>query len=202
MMLDKGQFLSKALTMREMKEIAEISHSGLLERAFKELSGELDINGNSECFQRLRESHARKLLGFWQRKRTQYLQAQREGRIEGLGRELTIGDEKLTISELGVYEDDEAQALLIQRRTSTEKDEVSITADPERGIDELMNPPTIKSEVTDPQEITDISYKVVLRQGRISTFERVLVRMDPQHQRPYIKDIRVIDCSIFGVELP
>lgn len=200
MLPDKGPFLSTQLSEEEMREVSETPHSQLLARAFNALSSELDTNGNSAQFQELRIVHARKLIAYWEGKRKHYLEAQRQGKV-GVGGELIAGDERLTVFELGVYEDDEAQALSIHRRTRTEKDEVSIVADIHIGVDDFMRPPTIKSDITDPDEVTDISFKVVFRGGRISTFERTLVRMDPENNRPYIKDTRVIDCSIFGVDL-
>ena len=194
-------FFAEKITKEELEKLTETSHAKLLDKAFTALSDELDIHGNTAEFQKLRKKHSSKILAFWQNKLSIYQEAQKEGLIKE--QELySLGDETISVVVCGVYEDDDSAILQINRHTKTEKDEVQITADREQGIDEFVYPPTIKSEVKfDPEEAPDIYYKVVFRKGRISTFERTFVHTDPKHQRPYIKDTRCIDCSIFGVEV-
>jgi len=169
-------FFADKITGEESKELSETSHAKLLSEAFESLSNELDKHGNTAEFQELRKKHSLKPY--------------------------SLGDETISVVVCGVYEDEDSAVLQINRHTKTEKDEVQITADRGTGIDEFAYPPTIKSEVKfDPGEAPDIYYKVIFRRGRISTFERALIHTDSSYKRPYIKDIRTIDCSIFGVEV-
>lgn len=194
-------FFADKITGEESKELSETSHAKLLSEAFEGLSSELDKHGNTAEFQELRKKHSLKLLRFWQNKIKIYQEAQKKGLINEQ-EPYSLGDETISVVVCGVYEDEDSAVLQINRHTKTEKDEVQITADRGTGIDEFAYPPTIKSEVKfDPGEAPDIYYKVIFRRGRISTFERALIHTDPNHQRPYIKDIRTIDCSIFGVEV-
>ena len=194
-------FGNAELTEKELGEIEGISHSALLEQAFHDLTGELDENGNTEVFGELREKYGRKLITFWQQKRILFEKAVKESRTKA-GEEFVNGSERLLVIELGVYERDDEIVLQINRKTDTEEDEVSITVSTERGLDEFLRPPTIKSKIrTEPTEAPDIYYEVVFRNGKISTFERLIYREDQDHIRPYIKDVRIIDCSIFGVEV-
>ncbi len=194
-------FFAEKITKEESEELSEMSHAKLLSEAFETLSNELDKHGNTTEFQELRKKHSLKLLKFWQNKIKIYQKAQKEGLIKEQ-EPYSLGNETISVVVCGVYEDEDSAFLQINRHTKTEKDEVQITADRGTGIDEFAYPPTIKSEVKfDPGEAPDIYYKVVFRRGRISTFERALIHTDPNHQRPYIKDIRSIDCSIFGVEI-
>jgi hypothetical protein len=194
-------FFAEKITKEESEELSEMSHAKLLSEAFETLSNELDKHGNTTEFQELRKKHSLKLLKFWQNKIKIYQKAQKEGLIKEQ-EPYSLGNETISVVVCGVYEDEDSAILQINRHTKTEKDEVQITADRGTGIDEFAYPPTIKSEVKfDPGEAPDIYYKVVFRRGRISTFERALIHTDPNHQRPYIKDIRSIDCSIFGVEI-
>lgn len=202
-------FRGGVLSEEEAKILDETSHSALLHGAFTALADELDQNGNTEKFDSLRIGHAVKLMDYWRTKVTVYKQAVAEGRILD-GQELIRGNERLTVSQLGVYENDEEMVLNITRRTKTEDDEVSITASLDSGIDEFMHPPMIKSKVsTDPDEPSiNLYYELILRSNafypdspfKISTFQRTLVREDPNHVRHYIKDTRIIDSSSFGVE--
>jgi len=194
-------FFAEKITKEESEELAEMSHAKLLSEAFETLFNELDNHGNTVKFQELRKEHSLKLLKFWQNKIKIYQKAQKEGLIKE-GEPYPLGDETISVVVCGVYEDEDSAFLQINRHTKTEKDEVQITADKETGIDEFAFPPTIKSEVKfDPEEAPDIYYKVVFRKAKISTLERTLVHTDPNNQRPYIKDTRCIDCSIFGVEI-
>lgn len=194
-------FFIDKITDRESKELAKVSHVSLLSEAFKDLSSELDNHGNTAEFQELRKKHSSKLLKFWQNKIKIYQKAQKEGLIKEQ-ESYSFGDETISVVVCGVYEDEDSAFLQINRHTKTEKDEVQMTADREQGIDEFVYPPMIKSEVKfDSEEAPDIYYKVIFRKGKISTFERTLVHTDLNCQRPYIKDTRCIDCSIFGVEI-
>lgn len=194
-------FFTEKITKEESEELSEMSHAKLLSETFEAFSKEIDKHGNTAEFQELRKKHSLKLLKFWQNKIKIYQKAQKEGLIKEQ-EPYSIGDETISVVVCGVYEDEDSAVLQINRHTKTEKDEVQITADRGTGIDEFAYPPTIKSEVKfDPGEAPDIYYKVIFRRGRISTFERALIHTDPNHQRPYIKDIRTIDCSIFGVEV-
>lgn len=202
-MQEQGQFLTTTLSEKEIGEILAKPHATLLAEAFEALAGELDTGGNTDEFLRLRQERGQKLIAYWQGKRREYQEALEAGIISERGKELVTGDERLVVMQLGVYERDDEEVLHIERRTKTEKDEISITASSSLGIDEFLSPPRISSEIsTDPEEPADILYKVTFRRGRISTFERTIIHEDKENfARPYIKDTRVIDCSIFGVEI-
>ena len=199
----------RVLSKEESKLLEETPHNELLHKAFTALADELDRNGNTEKFDSLRMDHAAKLMDYWRTKVAVYKQAIADGRIKD-GGEFVRGNERLAVSQLGVYENDEEAVLYITRRTKTEDDEVSITATLDLGVDEFLHPPTIKSKVSiDPDEPSfDIYYEIILRSNafypdspfRISTFQRTLVREDPNYIRHYLKDTRTIDCSSFGVE--
>ncbi|OGH10473.1 MAG: hypothetical protein A2857_02140 [Candidatus Levybacteria bacterium RIFCSPHIGHO2_01_FULL_36_15] len=189
------------ISEQERQKLAEIPHKVLLEEYFNALTGELDTKGNTPRFQLLRQEYARKMLVYWQVKWLKYQQAQKEGIVRE-SQELVSADEKLSTLYLEPYESDDQRVLLINRKTETERDEVSITASLDSGIDEFFRPPTIKSDIkSDPDEPSDIHYKVVFRRGKISTFERTRLLFDNTGKNHYIKDTRVIDCSTFGVEL-
>ncbi|MCJ7804901.1 hypothetical protein MUP35_04190 [Patescibacteria group bacterium] len=186
-------FFAEKITREESEELAEMSHAKLLGEAFEALSKELDTQGNTAKFQELRKEHSLKLIKFWKNKVGVYQKAQKEGLVK-VGDSYSHRDETISVVVCGVYEDDNSVFLDIKRHTKTENDEVQMTIR-KTGIDEFGWPPTIKSEVKlDPKEAPDIYYKVTLRKGIISTFERNLYRTDPNHQRPFIKDTRNITC--------
>ncbi len=165
----------------------------LLKEAFDSMVVELDTHGNTPEFQSIRRHHSHLLIGYWQARREAY-EASTSGAV---GEELVTGDEKLVVFKLGVYGDEDSEVLSIERRTPTQKDKVSITADIYHGIDEFAYPPTLESEISfEAGEAPDLYYKAVFRQGRISTFERVMIKLDAENRGGYVKDIRVIDCSI------
>lgn len=185
-------FFAEKVIKEESEELAEISHTELLSEAFEALSNELDNYGNTAKFQELRKEHSLKLIKFWKNKVEIYQKAQKEGLVKP-GDSYSLGEETISATVCGVYEDDDSVFLDIKRHTKTENDEVQMTIDRKTGIDEYAFPPIIKSEVKlDPKEAPDIYYKVVLPKGIISTFERSLYHTDPKHQLPFIKDTRSI----------
>lgn len=201
MTVEQGSFLAVDLQAAEMAEIEGMPHAELLAKAFQALTQELDTNGNTERFAQIRQRYSRKLIAFWAMKRSAYMRAREEGLIRE-GEVLQTGDERLTIQKIGEMDRDDDMSLLIVRETPLEKDDVSVTINGERGIDYFLRPPHIKSEIrTESTDAPNLIYEVSFHNKFISTFSRLVVHEDPENQRPYIKDMREIDCSIFGIDL-
>ncbi len=184
------------LSDEEKRALAETSHSALLAETFKALTDELDAHGNTDQFAKLRTDHARKLILYWKNKVAIYKQALSE-KVITPGATLIRGEENLVISQ---YNNDDV-ILMISRKTSLEEDEVRISVSSRGEISQYVDPPTIKSKIkTDPDEVYDMSYKVTFATDRylpgnsfmISSFEREKVYEDPEHQRPWVYDTRVI----------
>lgn len=204
-LIKETRSLPSNLPLIELPAIPEASHSILLAESFDNLYHELNTNGNTARFLELRKRYSARLIDFWQQKKRTYEAASQDAKETEpfKGDVLTIGDEKLTVIMLGVYESEDEAVLHIERETPTEKDVVTIAASLDFGLDEFLRPPKIKSEIrSDPSEPHDLEYEVVFRNGLISTFSRLRAIEDPNHKKPYIKVHESIDCSIFGVELP
>jgi len=190
--LDQFKIFFEGTASKELEQLPEISHAELLSEAFKALFNELDSHGNTDKFQELRKKYSLRLLKFWQNKIKIYQKAQKQNLVKR-GEFYSLGDEAISVSTCGVYEDEDLVVLDIKRHTKTGNDNFQVTINNETGIDDFLSPPTIKSEVRlDPMEAPDIYYKVVFREGQINTFERTLYHTDPTHKLPFIKDTRSI----------
>lgn len=180
------------ITEQESRKFAEISHSVLLEKTFNAFTSELDTNVNTPKFKKLRKEYGDALVAYWENKRMIVEKAKKEGLVQ---KEYIVGDERISVSQVGVWGRNDEPVLEIKRRTKTEEDDVFITVSRETG---LMFPQTIRSEIrTDPEESSDIFYEVKFKEGKIITFRRTLIKSDPEGNHLYIKDTRIIDFSSF-----
>lgn len=188
-----------AMTDAKIAETLQIPHQQLLHEAFDALTGQLDRQGYTGRFNHLRHIHSKKILEYWAAKKAQFEALSGEN-----GGSITVGHERIEMIGAERYEDEDDKVLRIIVRDPHEKSSFSMTVNTMLGLDEFMNPPTVESEISlTPGGAPDYYYKAVFRNQRISTFTRtkVMPALGALGELGgYMKDTRVIDCSIFGVE--
>ena len=186
----------------ESEAIEVKTHGQLLQEIFRQLTHELDANGNTQNLRRLREEASLQLMGFWQREMALYEDAVKSGKIKTNG-ELNLGEEKIQITTAEDYSDEDRLILSLSRRTPTENDTFRAERDSLSGrVDNFVFPPTVKSEIRPEKgEPPDTLFEITFRNGKISTLSRTSYHLDPDNLLPYVKDQRAIDFSLFGMDL-
>ena len=186
----------------ESETIEGKTHGQFLQEIFRQLTHELDANGNTQNLRRLREEASLQLMGFWQREMALYEDAVKSGKIKTNG-ELNLGEEKIQITTAEDYSDEDRLILSLSRRTPTENDTFRAERDSLSGrVDNFVFPPTVKSEIRPEKgEPPDTLFEITFRNGKISTLSRTSYHLDPDNLLPYVKDQRAIDFSLFGMDL-
>lgn len=194
--------LSILITINKGEKLTsnEKNHAQMLDNVFSELSRELDINGNTKNFNKMRIKFADELIDYWKQKNKLYSQAKEENKL--VNGKLIINDEKLEIIQSGIYDNDNEKVLQIKRVTPTEEDEVTITAGVNGKVDQFPYPPTIKSKIKNDadNDLPDLYYEVIFRRNGISKIKKTTIRTNTENNS-YMKDTREIDCSTFGIEI-
>lgn len=194
----------KGLSWFEVKPGTELSVPTpslhvLLSEAFDLLRGELNANGNTQEYLRLRQSYGDKIRGWWGSKRSAYLESlTNSGQKLGVEMEIANGD-RVCITRFEEYLTDDP-TYYISHRASQETNELMLRGG-ERGIDPFMYPPRVVCRyMEDPNEPPNYEWEVVFRGPGITTFSRLRVHPDPNFELPYIKQTEILDCAIFGVD--
>lgn len=170
-------------------EVSDIALPQLLEEAFSALKTELEQNGSSREFIRIRKEYGDKLKAWWQNKRLAYERGQK------------TPDEQITVDLGEDYDRDDEKILTITHTTPLAESEINVTASDDFGLDTFLNPPKITCQARAEVDGDEKYYwEVIFRGPAISTITKTTVHDHPNHELPYVKQTEILDASSFGID--